>query len=100
MYRDVMTSADRTSRRLSAAVSALWSAPAWRATGNALAIEYGLLPEGHQREHAGAKLAEVVLAGGYHISTGFVGTPLICDALCDAGYFDAAYRLLMQRDCP
>ena len=37
LYRDVMTSADRTSRRVSAAVSALWSAPAWRATGNALA---------------------------------------------------------------
>ncbi|MFI5079907.1 MAG: sensor domain-containing protein, partial [Streptosporangiales bacterium] len=32
-----MTSADRTSRRVSAAVSALWSGPAWRATGNALA---------------------------------------------------------------
>ncbi|HSS90282.1 MAG TPA: histidine kinase [Streptosporangiaceae bacterium] len=32
-----MTSADRTSRRVRAAVSALWSAPAWRATGNALA---------------------------------------------------------------
>src|SRR5207344_2808125 len=29
--------ADRTSRRVSTAVSALWSAPAWRATGNALA---------------------------------------------------------------
>ena len=37
LYRDVMTSADRTSRRVSTAVSALWSAPAWRATGNALA---------------------------------------------------------------
>src|SRR5690242_8486630 len=37
LYRDVMTLADRISRRLSAAVSALWSAPAWRATGNALA---------------------------------------------------------------
>jgi signal transduction histidine kinase len=37
LYRDVMTSADRTSRRVSAAVSALWSGPAWRATGNALA---------------------------------------------------------------
>src|SRR5215471_6142958 len=37
LYRDVMTSADRTSRRASAAVSALWSGPAWRATGNALA---------------------------------------------------------------
>src|SRR5215475_11468521 len=37
LYRDVMTSADRTSRRVSVAVSALWSAPTWRATGNALA---------------------------------------------------------------
>src|SRR5262245_24889144 len=37
LYRDVMTSADRTSRRVSAAVGALWSGPAWRATGNALA---------------------------------------------------------------
>ena len=37
LYRDVMTSADRTSRRVSTAVTALWSAPAWRATGNALA---------------------------------------------------------------
>jgi signal transduction histidine kinase len=37
LYRDVMTSADRTSRRVSAVVSALWSGPAWRATGNALA---------------------------------------------------------------
>src|SRR5215470_1893723 len=37
LYRDVMTSADRTSRRVSDSVSALWSGPAWRATGNALA---------------------------------------------------------------
>jgi signal transduction histidine kinase len=37
LYRDVMTQADVTSRRVRAAVSALWSAPTWRATGNALA---------------------------------------------------------------
>ena len=37
LYRDVMTPADRTSRRVSAALGALWSAPTWRATGNALA---------------------------------------------------------------
>jgi signal transduction histidine kinase len=37
LYRDVMSQADRTSRRVSAAVGALWSGPAWRATGNALA---------------------------------------------------------------
>jgi alpha-L-rhamnosidase len=29
-----------------------------------------------------------------------VGTPLICDALCSVGRYDAAYRLLMQQDCP
>ena len=37
LYGDVMTSADPTSRRASAAVSALWSEPTWRATGNVLA---------------------------------------------------------------
>ncbi len=37
LYRDVMTQADPTFRRARAAVSALWSAPTWRATGNALA---------------------------------------------------------------
>jgi signal transduction histidine kinase len=37
LYGDVMTSADRTSRRVRAAVSALWSAPTWRATRNVLA---------------------------------------------------------------
>ncbi len=36
----------------------------------------------------------------YHISTGFLGTPLICDALCDAGHEELAYSLLLQRECP
>jgi len=37
LYGDVMTSADLTSRRVSAVVGALWSAPTWRATRNVLA---------------------------------------------------------------
>jgi signal transduction histidine kinase len=37
LYRDVMIQEDLTSRRVRAAVSALWSAPTRRATGNALA---------------------------------------------------------------
>jgi alpha-L-rhamnosidase len=69
-------------------------------TAYALAIQFGLLPDPEQRRHAGATLAELARASGYHISTGFVGTPLICDALCTAGQYDAAYRLLMQQDCP
>ena len=69
-------------------------------TAYALALQFGLLPDAAQRHRAGARLADLVRAGGYHIGTGFVGTPLICDALCSAGHVDAAYRLLLQQDCP
>ncbi|HSH78034.1 MAG TPA: family 78 glycoside hydrolase catalytic domain [Herpetosiphonaceae bacterium] len=70
------------------------------ATAYALALEFGLLREAEQRRHAGARLAAVVRDSGYRISTGFVGTPLICDALCSVGEYDAAFRLLTQRACP
>jgi len=94
---------------LTAAVRAAFGAeyvtPAGRllsdsATAYALALCFALLPDANQRQHAGRRLAELARASGYHISTGFVGTPLICDALCSAGEYDAAYRLLLQRDCP
>ena len=70
------------------------------ATAYALALQFALLPDAAQRAHAGKRLAELARAGGYHISTGFVGTPLICDALWSVGEYEAAYRLLLQRDCP
>src|SRR5262249_52063220 len=69
-------------------------------TAYALAIEFALLRDAAQRQNAGARLAALVRDSGYHISTGFVGTPLICDALCDVGQYDAAFRLLTQRECP
>ena len=69
-------------------------------TAYALAIEFELLRDEEQRRHAGARLAALVRDSGYHISTGFVGTPLICDALCHVGEYDAAFRLLMERTCP
>ena len=69
-------------------------------TAYALALEFGLLREAEQRRHAGVRLAAVVRDSGYRISTGFVGTPLICDALCSVGEYDAAFRLLTQRACP
>ena len=37
---------------------------------------------------------------GFRISTGFVGTPLMTDALTDAGEPELAYRLLLQTGCP
>jgi alpha-L-rhamnosidase len=66
----------------------------------ALAICYALLPDAAQRRHAGERLVALVRANGYRISTGFVGTPLVCDALCDVGEVASAYRLLLQRECP
>jgi alpha-L-rhamnosidase len=69
-------------------------------TAYALALAFGLLADPGQRKHAAERLAALVRANGYHVGTGFVGTPLICDALCDSGHTAAAYRLLLQRECP
>ena len=88
-----------------AAFDAEYVTPAGRllsdsATAYALALRFALLPEAAQRRHAAARLAALVREAGYRISTGFVGTPLIEDALCDAGEYEVAFRLLMERSCP
>ncbi len=69
-------------------------------TAYALALEFDLLPTAEQRRWAGERLAELVMEGEYRIRTGFVGTPLICDALCHTGHTAAVYRLLLQQECP
>ena len=53
-----------------------------------------------QRRRAADRLAELVRRDSYCIGTGFVGTPLVCDALVDGGFVDDAYHLLLQTDCP
>jgi alpha-L-rhamnosidase len=70
------------------------------ATAYILTLQFGLLPDAAQRRRAGARLAALVRSNGYHTSTGYVGTPLICDALCSAGEYDTAFHLLKQQDCP
>jgi alpha-L-rhamnosidase len=69
-------------------------------TAYALAIEFALLPTSEQRQRAGERLAELVIESGFHIRTGFVGTPLMCDALCSTGHYAIAYALLTQTDNP
>jgi alpha-L-rhamnosidase len=68
-------------------------------TAYALALAFDLLPE-RLREPAGQRLAELVAESGNRISTGFVGTPLVADALSVTGRTDVAYDLLLERDCP
>ncbi|WP_432488057.1 glycoside hydrolase family 78 protein [Kineococcus sp. SYSU DK018] len=68
-------------------------------TAYALGLAFGLLrPD--QRERAGELLAEQVAADGYHVGSGFLGTPLVCDALADTGNGATAWRLLLQTQCP
>jgi alpha-L-rhamnosidase len=69
-------------------------------TAYALALEFGLLPDPEQRNRAGRRLVDLVRAKGYRVATGFLGTPLIWDALTAAGAVDDAYRLLRQTECP
>jgi alpha-L-rhamnosidase len=66
----------------------------------ALALEWALLPGEDQRQHAGNRLADLVRSSGFRVSTGFVGTPLVTDALTSSGHLDVADRLLLQTGCP
>ncbi|NQX11556.1 family 78 glycoside hydrolase catalytic domain [Microbacteriaceae bacterium VKM Ac-2855] len=65
----------------------------------ALAIAFDLLAE-DELGWAGDRLAELVAESGFHISTGFAGTPFIADALSSTGHIDEAYRLLLQTENP
>jgi alpha-L-rhamnosidase len=65
----------------------------------ALAIVFGLLDE-EATQLSGKRLAELVAESGYHIQTGFAGTPYVLDGLTTTGHLDEAYRLLLQRECP
>ncbi|WP_447912056.1 family 78 glycoside hydrolase catalytic domain [Microbacterium phyllosphaerae] len=69
-------------------------------TSIAVALVFELFENEEQVLRAGARLQELVGAGGFHISTGFVGTPIICDALVRAGSMDYAYHLLLQDELP
>jgi alpha-L-rhamnosidase len=69
-------------------------------TALAVAIRFDLLETAEQRSAAGARLAELVRADDHLIATGFIGTPLVCDALAATGSIDTAYHLLLQTHCP
>ncbi len=67
-------------------------------TAYALALAFDLLPEA-VRAAAARRLAEDVRTFE-HITTGFLGTPLICPVLSDHGYWDEAFMLLNRKEYP
>jgi alpha-L-rhamnosidase len=69
-------------------------------TAYAMALCWNLLPDAGLRKSAGEHLARRVRDADFTVSTGFVGTPLILDALTDTGHSDLAFRMLFQTRCP
>jgi alpha-L-rhamnosidase len=69
-------------------------------TAYGLGIMFDIAPDEAQRQAMGDRLAYLVRANGYRIGTGFVGTPLITDALTATGHLDTAARLLTQTENP
>jgi alpha-L-rhamnosidase len=67
-------------------------------TAYSLALAFDLLPEA-QRKGAAERLAQDVRKFG-HLTTGFLGTPLLCQVLSDYGYLDEAYMLLNRKEYP
>jgi len=68
-------------------------------TAYLMALAWDLLPE-EQRPRAVERLTQLFEEKGWHLSTGFLGTPLICPVLTRFGRLDAAYRVLFQTTYP
>lgn len=65
----------------------------------ALPLYYGLVPE-HLQQHFVEKLTEHIAKNGGCLDTGFLGTPVLLDTLCQIGRQDLAYDLLFQTKAP
>lgn len=68
-------------------------------TSYILPIRFGLLSKEAARE-AGLRLVADIERRGGHLSTGFLGTPHILDALAMTGHESTAVSLLLQRSFP
>ena len=68
-------------------------------TGYLLALAFDLLPDALQPA-AVRHLVHLIESRGNKLTTGFVGTPLLCPVLTRFGRADVAYRLLMQTEYP
>lgn len=68
-------------------------------TAYILALNFDLFPEA-QRAEAAKKLVDNIKLYNNHLTTGFLGTPYLCDVLTRFGYLDVAFTLLTQETYP
>jgi alpha-L-rhamnosidase len=68
-------------------------------TAYVLALHFDMLPE-NLRAQAADRLVQNVADYDTHLTTGFLGTPYLCQVLSRFGYPDVAYKLLLQKTYP
>ncbi|CAG5082569.1 Rhamnosidase A [Thermobacillus xylanilyticus] len=67
-------------------------------TAHVLALAFDLAGDAAPR--IARDLNDLIIENGYHLTTGFLGTPYLCMVLSDHGYHDTAMRLLLQDGYP
>ncbi len=68
-------------------------------TAYALLLMFGLY-ENHKKEVLAAGLKRTLEEYDNHLSTGFIGTGMLCPALSESGMNELAYTVLLQEDYP
>jgi alpha-L-rhamnosidase len=68
-------------------------------TAYVLALQFDMMPEA-LRKQAAVRLYNNVKSYEDHLTTGFLGTPYLCQVLTRFGYLAEAYRLLLQDTYP
>lgn len=68
-------------------------------TSYLLPLAFLELPEDLQQK-AVKHLLEAIERSNYHLQTGFLGTPLLCNVLSNFGHNDIAYKLYTQTEYP
>lgn len=68
-------------------------------TAYVLALNFDMLPE-NLRGYASQQLVENIKSYNYHLTTGFLGTPYLCNVLSRFGQDSVAYKLLLQTTYP
>ena len=91
---------DRLAEEVATATWQRWGSHAiTNQTGCAVAMRLGIAPSAAWPTVA-SSLATLVREAHGAVATGFLGTPLVLDALADGGYFDEAYQMLLRREAP
>jgi alpha-L-rhamnosidase len=71
----------------------------WIQSSYVLGLEFGLYPDGLDQNGA-EWLNTSISYSDYHLSTGYIATQFLLPILCDYGYGQTAYKILMQDTFP